>query len=109
VPNSHSGSSRGASSSSSSPVETEFDIVVCGGTLGICIALALQQKGFRVAVVEKRRVEGRLQEWNSSRHEIQVRGGAATPACAVNVLPKDKACTFETSAVVNIHALVRLP
>lgn len=50
----------------------DFDVVLCGGTLGICVALALQQKGYRVAVVEKRRVEGRLQEWNSSRHEIQV-------------------------------------
>jgi lycopene cyclase CruP len=47
---------------------------MCGGTLGICVALALQQQGLRVAVVEKRRVEGRLQEWNSSRHEIQVGG-----------------------------------
>jgi hypothetical protein len=45
---------------------------MCGGTLGICMALALQQQGLRVAVVEKRRVEGRLQEWNSSRHEMQV-------------------------------------
>jgi lycopene cyclase CruP len=81
----------GVSSSNSSPVETEFDVVVCGGTLGICVALALQQKGFRVAVVEKRRVEGRLQEWNSSRHEIQVRAGMqyirkqGQTACAVNL------------------------
>lgn len=62
-----------SSSSSSSQQSPDFDVVMCGGTLGICVALALQQKGFRVAVVEKRRVEGRLQEWNSSRHEVQVR------------------------------------
>jgi 2-polyprenyl-6-methoxyphenol hydroxylase-like FAD-dependent oxidoreductase len=49
-------------------------VVMCGGTLGVCVALALQQRGWRVAVVERRVVEGRLQEWNSSRHEVQVRG-----------------------------------
>jgi lycopene cyclase CruP len=47
---------------------------MCGGVLGIVVALALQQQGFRVAVVEKRLVEGRTQEWNSSRHECQVSG-----------------------------------
>lgn len=68
--------------SSSSYESLDFDVVMCGGTLGICVALALQQKGFRVAVVEKRRVEGRLQEWNTSRHEVQVRGRT----CCVRVL-----------------------
>lgn len=55
---------------------------MCGGTLGICVALALQQKGFRVAVVEKRRVEGRLQEWNTSRHELQVGAVVCWQLCA---------------------------
>uniref|UniRef100_A0A383W650 Uncharacterized protein n=1 Tax=Tetradesmus obliquus TaxID=3088 RepID=A0A383W650_TETOB len=61
-----------ASSSSSSVVQPDFDVVMCGGVLGIVVALALQRQGFRVAVVEKRLVEGRTQEWNSSRHECQV-------------------------------------
>jgi hypothetical protein len=58
-------------------------VIMCGGTLGICVALALQQQGYRVAVVERRRVEGRLQEWNSSRHEMQVR--TALLCCAMSV------------------------
>lgn len=33
---------------------------------------ALQLRGHRVRIVEKRRVEGRLQEWNVSRQELQV-------------------------------------
>ncbi|KAF6255437.1 hypothetical protein COO60DRAFT_211816 [Scenedesmus sp. NREL 46B-D3] len=61
-----------SSSSSNVSVQPDFDVVMCGGVLGIVIALALQQQGFRVAVVEKRLVEGRTQEWNSSRHECQV-------------------------------------
>ncbi|CAD5320160.1 unnamed protein product [Arabidopsis thaliana] len=44
------------------PVGT-FDIVVCGGTLGIFLATALCVKGLRVAV--------RDQEWNISRKEMK--------------------------------------
>lgn len=47
--------------------EPQFDAVVCGGTLGIFMAGALQQKGFRVCVVERGALKGRLQEWNISR------------------------------------------
>ncbi|KAK9789952.1 hypothetical protein WJX73_001292 [Symbiochloris irregularis] len=53
-----------------SPVD--YDVVVCGGTLGLFLALALQLRGCSVCVVERRRVEGRSQEWNISRHELQV-------------------------------------
>jgi hypothetical protein len=52
-----------------------YDVIVCGGTLGLLPALALQQRGWRVAVVERRLAEGRTQEWNSSRAEMQVGGG----------------------------------
>ena len=48
----------------------QYDAVVCGGTLGIFLACALQQKGFRVAVVERGRLQGREQEWNVSRNEL---------------------------------------
>lgn len=47
--------------------EPEFDAVVCGGTLGIFMAGALQNKGFRVCVVERDALKGRVQEWNLSR------------------------------------------
>jgi len=50
---------------------TEYDVCVAGGTLGIFLALALQLRGQRVCVVERRVVEGRTQEWNISRHELR--------------------------------------
>ena len=48
----------------------EFDVCICGGTLGIGLALALQKEGHSVCVVEKRKVEGRTQEWNISREDF---------------------------------------
>lgn len=47
-----------------------FDVVVCGGTLGIFIATALSSKGLRVAIVERNMLKGREQEWNISRKEL---------------------------------------
>ncbi|XP_051117086.1 uncharacterized protein LOC127241875 isoform X2 [Andrographis paniculata] len=47
-----------------------FDVVVCGGTLGIFIATALSSKGLRVGIVEKSILRGREQEWNISRKEL---------------------------------------
>ena len=35
-------------------------------------SLSLQLQGWRVCIVEKRMAEGRTQEWNSSRPELQV-------------------------------------
>lgn len=35
-------------------------------------AACLQLRGCSVCIVERRRVEGRSQEWNISRHELQV-------------------------------------
>lgn len=35
-----------------------FDVIVCGGTLGIFIATALSSKGFRVGVVERNVLKG---------------------------------------------------
>ncbi|CAK0756134.1 hypothetical protein CVIRNUC_002428 [Coccomyxa viridis] len=52
--------------------EMDCDVAVCGGTLGLLLALGLQLRGHKVCIVEKRRVEGRLQEWNVSRSELQV-------------------------------------
>lgn len=52
--------------------DPDFDVVVAGGTLGLFVALSLQLRGARVCIVERRRIEGRTQEWNSSRAELQV-------------------------------------
>ncbi|MEL6930294.1 MAG: lycopene cyclase family protein, partial [Cyanobacteria bacterium J06600_6] len=51
--------------------ETETDIVICGGTLGILLGTALQQLGWRVTLIERGILKGREQEWNISRHELQ--------------------------------------
>jgi len=48
-----------------------LDVVVAGGTLGIFLAGALQTAGLRVAVVEQGPLQGRAQEWNVSRAELQ--------------------------------------
>ena len=52
--------------------EVDWDVVVCGGTLGIMIACALQLQGLRVAVMERGILRGREQEWNICRRELEV-------------------------------------
>ncbi|KAL3754443.1 hypothetical protein ACJRO7_001644 [Eucalyptus globulus] len=47
-----------------------FDVIVCGGTLGIFLATALSCKGLKVAVVERNILKGREQEWNISKKEL---------------------------------------
>jgi hypothetical protein len=39
----------------------QYDACVSGGNLGVLLALALQQRGYRVCIVEKRRLQGRNQ------------------------------------------------
>ncbi|PIA36790.1 hypothetical protein AQUCO_03200042v1 [Aquilegia coerulea] len=48
----------------------KFDVLVCGGTLGIFVATALSSKGLRVGIVEKNLLKGREQEWNISKKEL---------------------------------------
>jgi lycopene cyclase CruP len=48
-----------------------WDVVVCGGTLGILLGATLACQGWRVAVLERGTFRGREQEWNISRHELQ--------------------------------------
>jgi len=48
----------------------DFDVIICGGTLGIFLATTLQKKGYQVAIVERGKLQGREQEWNISRHEL---------------------------------------
>ncbi|KAL7528296.1 hypothetical protein ACHAXR_008023 [Thalassiosira sp. AJA248-18] len=50
--------------------ELDYDVTLCGGTLGIFIAMALQLQGHRVAVIEAGKLLGREQEWNISMKEL---------------------------------------
>merc|ERR1711937_119885 len=58
----------------------DYDVCVCGGNLGIAIALALQKRGYRVLIIERRLLRGRTQEWNASRREMRslIRTGLLT-------------------------------
>ena len=38
--------------------EGSFDVIVCGGTLGVFIATALSAKGLQVAIVERNILKG---------------------------------------------------
>ena len=49
---------------------SEFDVLICGGTLGILLATGLQQRGFQVGILERGILQGREQEWNISRQEL---------------------------------------
>lgn len=57
-----------------------YDVAVCGGTLGVLVASALQRRGARVVVIERGALAGRAQEWNISRAELDalVHAGAMT-------------------------------
>ncbi|CAN1209962.1 FAD-dependent oxidoreductase [Tumidithrix helvetica PCC 7403] len=52
-------------------LENDFDVAICGGTLGIFIGCALQLRGWRVLVIEQGILKGREQEWNISRPELE--------------------------------------
>lgn len=45
-----------------------FDVLVCGGTLGVFIATALSSRGLRVGVVEKGVLKGVLIAFSSFCH-----------------------------------------
>jgi lycopene cyclase CruP len=49
----------------------DWDVVICGGTLGILMGAALAQRGWRVLLLERGILRGRSQEWNISRSELQ--------------------------------------
>ncbi|HEY9767045.1 MAG TPA: FAD-binding oxidoreductase [Coleofasciculaceae cyanobacterium] len=58
------------SNSSAISGESETDVAICGGTLGILLGAALQQLGWQVVLIEKGILQGREQEWNISRQEL---------------------------------------
>ena len=55
----------------SPPADVSVDVAVCGGTLGILLACALQLSGHRVAVLEAGPLKGRAQDWNTSEEELR--------------------------------------
>ncbi|BAY07279.1 FAD-dependent oxidoreductase [Calothrix sp. NIES-2098] len=50
----------------------DWDVIVCGGTLGILIGCALAVQGVKVGLIERGILQGREQEWNISRKELEV-------------------------------------
>ncbi|MGB8700819.1 MAG: FAD-binding oxidoreductase [Thermosynechococcaceae cyanobacterium] len=52
--------------------DLDWDAIICGGTLGVLLGVVLVQQGWRVAIIERGELRGRQQEWNTSRHELQV-------------------------------------
>ena len=67
----------------SSTPDVEVDVAVCGGTLGILLACALQQQGHKVAVIEAGPLKGRAQDWNTSEEELRA-------LCAIGVLDESE-------------------
>ena len=56
----------------SEPLENiAYDVIICGGTLGILLGAALAQKGWSIALLERGKLRGRDQEWNISRRELE--------------------------------------
>ncbi len=52
--------------------QPDWDLVICGGTLGILLGAALAERGWQVLLLERGKLRGRDQEWNISRQELQV-------------------------------------
>ncbi|NJM95326.1 MAG: FAD-binding oxidoreductase, partial [Acaryochloridaceae cyanobacterium CSU_5_19] len=50
----------------------DWDLIICGGTLGILLGTSLAQRGWRVLLLERGVLRGRDQEWNISRSELAV-------------------------------------
>lgn len=53
------------------PIAADVDVAIAGGTLGVFYATALAARGVRVALIERGQVQGRAQEWNISRAELE--------------------------------------
>ena len=51
--------------------QDDYDVAICGGTLGILLGAALADKGWQVALLERGELRGREQEWNISRRELE--------------------------------------
>ncbi len=51
--------------------QVDYDVAICGGTLGILLGATLAQRGWKVALLERGTLKGRDQEWNISRRELE--------------------------------------
>ena len=51
--------------------DTQFDLVYCGGVLGLFSAAVMSRRGYRVAVFDQRRVGTSHREWNISDAELE--------------------------------------
>jgi lycopene cyclase CruA len=62
--------------------EAEYDLVYCGGVLGLFSAAVMTGRGYRVAVFDQRRVGTSHREWNISDDELRqfVQAGLFTQA-----------------------------
>ncbi|CAI5536222.1 unnamed protein product [Closterium sp. Naga37s-1] len=64
-------SSSGSEGGGAAGAASEVEVVVCGGTLGVFVAVSLALRGQHVGIVERGTLRGRAQEWNVSRREVQ--------------------------------------
>ncbi|KAI5083974.1 hypothetical protein GOP47_0000143 [Adiantum capillus-veneris] len=90
-----------------------YDAVVCGGTLGIFVAAVLSIKGFKCAVIEKGKLQGRSQEWNISRKELDelVKYGLLSSEGLQSVIAAEfnpNRCGFESSKEVWVEDILNL-
>ncbi|TVU05828.1 hypothetical protein EJB05_49012, partial [Eragrostis curvula] len=90
-----------------------FDVLVCGGTLGIFIATALSSKGLRVGIVERNKIKGREQEWNISRKELMeiVKIGILSEAEVEQIISSDfnpNRCGFENKGEIWVENILHL-
>uniref|UniRef100_A0A0D9X7X5 Uncharacterized protein n=1 Tax=Leersia perrieri TaxID=77586 RepID=A0A0D9X7X5_9ORYZ len=90
-----------------------FDVLVCGGTLGIFVATALSYKGLRVGIVERNIIKGREQEWNISRKELMeiVEVGILSEEEMKQIISSDfnpNRCGFESKGEIWVENILNL-
>uniref|UniRef100_A0A804NQW1 Lycopene beta/epsilon cyclase protein n=1 Tax=Zea mays TaxID=4577 RepID=A0A804NQW1_MAIZE len=90
-----------------------FDVIVCGGTLGIFVATALSSKGLRIGIIERNIIKGREQEWNISRKELMeiVEIGILSEAELEQIISSDfnpNRCGFEDKGEIWVENILNL-
>uniref|UniRef100_A0A0E0ELK8 Uncharacterized protein n=1 Tax=Oryza meridionalis TaxID=40149 RepID=A0A0E0ELK8_9ORYZ len=90
-----------------------FDVLVCGGTLGIFVATALSYKGLRVGIIERNIIKGREQEWNISRKELMelVEVGILSEEEMEQIISSDfnpSRCAFESKGEIWVENILNL-
>jgi hypothetical protein len=91
----------------------EYDVVVCGGTLGVVVGAALARRGRKVAVLERGPLRGRAQDWNLSRVELEalVREGVMSPEerdAAITAEFNPGRCAFHGHGSVEVRDVLNL-